>query len=238
MEKFFTMKNNKIHIPDNIKRVKLDIGLSINAPHSAVWLDKEPNDLLVFGFEPNPDSILQIKGIKPYVTLHKYHLKDHSLVGNKLLIAECALGLETKDTSLYVTGVDAGCSSTFALNPAFMKMRPLEKTITVQQYRLDEFFKLFPFDQIPYIEYIKIDAQGADLDIIKSGGDYIKEHVVYVTLEAEDGQYLGTKNNFSLMKSYMESIGFQCVKHYNTKDPTFINTKFIHLKDDIWIFQL
>jgi hypothetical protein len=116
-------------------------------------------------------------------------------------------------------------------------MRPLEKKITVEQYRLEEFFKIFPFEQIPYIEYIKIDAQGADLDIIKSGGEYIKDYVVYVTLEPENNQYLGTNNSVNSINDYMKSIGFQRINHSKTNDPTFINEKFINLKDNISIFQ-
>ena len=41
-------------IPENIKHVNIDIGLSYNAPQSQVWLSNTP-DLFVFGFEPNPD---------------------------------------------------------------------------------------------------------------------------------------------------------------------------------------
>jgi FkbM family methyltransferase len=250
MNRFFKMENDHIYIPSNIKKVKLDIGLSINAPHSCIWLKNDPDDLLVFGFEPNPESVLSIKDInyfqnntvKKNKELEKYiepvhYFKNHSLIGTKLLIAQCALGLETTNKTLYVTDVDPGCSSTFKLSSEFMKMRPVEKEINVEQYRLDEFFKIFPFHQIPYIDYIKIDAQGADLDIIKSGGEYIKKYVVYVTLEPENEEYLNTENDFSSMKSYMESIGFIYIHHNNTRDPTFINSNFIHLKDEIFISQ-
>lgn len=250
MNRFFKMQNNHIYIPSNIKKVKLDIGLSINAPHSCIWLKKEPDDLLVFGFEPNPESVLSIKDINHFEnhTVKKnkeliryiepvHYFKNHSLIDTKLLIAQCALGLESTNKILYVTDVDPGCSSTFQLSSEFMKERPVEKEINVEQYRLDEFFKIFPFHQIPYIDYIKIDAQGADLDIIKSGGEYIKKYVVYVTLEPENEEYLNTENNFSSMKSYMESIDFIYIKHNNTNDPTFINSNFLHLKDKIFIFQ-
>ena len=43
--------NNKIKIPDWCKRIKIDIGLSENAPQTRVWLENQ-DDLLVFGFEP------------------------------------------------------------------------------------------------------------------------------------------------------------------------------------------
>lgn len=43
-------------IPEKCSHIKIDIGLSYNAPQSQDWLTKEPN-LMVFGFEPNPDVI-------------------------------------------------------------------------------------------------------------------------------------------------------------------------------------
>ncbi len=59
-------ENGKIDIPLNIKRVKLDIGLSYSAPMSQHWLSHE-DDLLVFGFEPDLTSVSTIKkgAVKP-----------------------------------------------------------------------------------------------------------------------------------------------------------------------------
>jgi hypothetical protein len=36
----------------------------------------------------------------------------------------------------------------------------------------------------------------------------------------------------------MESINFIFINHNNTKDPTFINSNFLHLKDEIFIIQI
>ena len=38
-------------IPENIKNIKIDVGLAGEAPNSAIWLS-ETNDRYVFGFEP------------------------------------------------------------------------------------------------------------------------------------------------------------------------------------------
>ena len=43
----------------NINKIKIDIGLSYNVPQSKVWLDHDQN-LMVIGFEPNPENILSI----------------------------------------------------------------------------------------------------------------------------------------------------------------------------------
>jgi hypothetical protein len=60
-------------------------------------------------------------------------------------------------------------------------------SIKVPVYSLKHFFDIFPWDKYEYIEFIKIDTQGSDLDVVKGAGEYIKK-VVYITIEAEIGQ--------------------------------------------------
>ena len=38
------------------------------------------------------------------------------------------------------------------------------------------------------------------------------------------------------IKNYMKTQNFKQINHPNTSDPTFINEKFLHLKDE-YIFQ-
>ena len=76
---------------------------------------------------------------------------------------------------------------------------------------------------------IKIDVQGADLDVVKSGGEIMKERVVYITLEPEVVYSSGQNNSISSIINYMNSIGFSKVRVGNVKDPTFLNDKFKHL---------
>ena len=100
-------------------------------------------------------------------------------------------------------------------------------------------FDIFDWNRFPYIEYIKIDAQGSDFDILLSAGDYLKERVVFITAEPECNQYYNTQhNNTDNIKSYLESQGFIYINHENTKDPTFLNNNFLYLKDKIFISQL
>ena len=60
-----------------IKRIKLDIGLSYNAPQSNNWL-KHDDDVLVIGFEPNPECINSIlsKNIQKQNPSHGEPIKD------------------------------------------------------------------------------------------------------------------------------------------------------------------
>ena len=80
--------------------------------------------------------------------------------------------------------------------------------------------------------------QGYDINVLKGSGKYLSEKVVYVTSEPETTQYLNSEDNSAEnMVQYMDSIGFKYVRHYNTVDPTFINTKFIDEMNSIYIWQ-
>ena len=104
--------------------------------------------------------------------------------------------------------------------------------------QLSDFLDLLPFDKdLNIIDYIKIDVQGLDINVLKSAKNYLRDHVVYVTAEPEDTQYYGADNNStSLIVEYMLSIGFMYINHPKTKDPTFLNKKF-ESKKDLYIWQ-
>lgn len=227
-------QDGKIEIPTHIKHIKLDIGLSYSAPFSQYWLSHE-NDLQVFGFEPNPAAIHSI--LHGAIKQHESHGNPLSIhfIGKEFFLIPCALGLSSDGAiPFYVTKNDCGCSSIYP--PKYLDV---ERVINVPVFRLADFFDLFPFDTHPVIDYIKIDAQGADLDIVKSAGDYMKERVIYVTLEAEDLHYKNTVNSLQDIDSYMKSIGFIPYISVNTSDPTYFNPRFAEYieKHDIQIYQ-
>ena len=228
-------ENGKIAIASHIKHIKLDVGLSYSAPMSQQWLSNE-NDLIVFGFEPNPTSVASIlKGAVKQLPSHGNPL-DLKYVGKQFFLIPCALTASTdKNTTakFYITD-DCGCSSLYA-----PKQFGIEKVIDVPLFTLAEFFDLFPFDTHPIIDYIKIDAQGSDLDIIKGAGNYLSRHVVYVTIEAENTQYANTDNSESAIDVYMNKIGFSRYRSNHASDPTYINRRFQDLakKQNIKIFQ-
>jgi FkbM family methyltransferase len=214
------IKDGKIFIPSSTKHVKIDIGLSYSAPHSQLWLNKE-DDLIVFGFEPHPESCLSIlNGSVKRDPSHGETL-EKKYINNGFYLIPCALGLENKTVTLYSASDDIGCSSIY--EPVNIV---IDNILTVPCFTLKSFFDLFPFDEHPLIDYIKIDAQGADLDIIKSAEDYISNHIIVITIEAENEQYKNTNNSLDVIYNYMLNIGFEFISSKMTVDPTFINKKF------------
>lgn len=235
------LKEGKIDIPSEIEHVKLDIGLSYSAPHSHKWLSEEKG-LIVFGFEPNPDSATSIvNGATKRHILHGDPL-NKEYVGKSFFLIQCALS-DTEGVFPFHCTAQCGNCDTGSSSLYRPRNFPVEKIIHVPVFRLDSFFKLFPFESHPVIEYIKIDAQGADLNIVKGAGAYLANHVAVITMESEDSQYQGTTNSKESMTEYMKSVGFEEVVNHPNKcfaaDPTFINIKFKNLVgNSIFYFQL
>lgn len=228
------------NIPDSIRKIKIDIGLSYSCPHSQNWLENDEN-LYVFGFEPNNDCIRTIKegNIKKRHVEHGEPISDFNLKNNFCLIP-VALGNPKSEgiteVNFYQMKNDCGTSSVYP--PVDINLGPIDSVIKTRLYSLKNFFDIFDWNRFPYIEYIKIDAQGSDYNIILGAGEYLKDRVVYITAEPENRQYDGADSNTTEnMRIYLESQGFIQVYDRNTSDPTFLNKKFQHLKDDIYIYQ-
>lgn len=219
-------QNGKIICPDVVKRIKLDIGLCYNAPHSQKWLSDEP-DLLVFGFEPDISSVRAIVrgGSEKRHPNHGDRLDIKYIKEKRFHVIPCALGAKPGLQKFYITANDHGCSSLYVPNQF-----PIKDVNTVPVYTLEAFFDVFPFDVYPYIEYMKIDAQGSDLDILKGAGSYLSERCVYVTVEPENKQYKNTDNSESSIDKYMISQNFVRTYDQNTTDPTYLNKKFSNVE--------
>ena len=78
--------DGKIFIPENLTRVKLDVGTSINAPNSEYWLSSD-NDVCVFGFEPNP---FNVEFVKRGGNIWPIHLNTDR-INKTFFMVECAL---------------------------------------------------------------------------------------------------------------------------------------------------
>jgi FkbM family methyltransferase len=242
-------ENSKVVIPSYINKIKFDIGISCEAIHTENWLNQDPDDLLVFGFEALPICVEKTRAyysqpvsVWPYIKPKHFtnSIINTKWLDNQFIIVPFALGNLDKDTvDFYVTNSDVGCSSILKPSKVLEGIgRSVNRVISIPIYKLSDFFELLPLDKIDHIDYIKVDVQGTDLAVIKSGGQYISDKVVFVTMEAETDQYENaSENSLTHMVDYMKSIGFLYIKHTNTNDATFLNSKFQHLGNSIYISQ-
>jgi len=224
-------------IPHTCTHVKLDIGLSYNAPQSQRWLAHEDDTLMVFGFEPNLESISHIKSKNNYLR-NGNCLDTKYIEEGRFVIQQCALSNVSEPTTMkfYVSNDDCGTSSLYPNDE--IHLGKIKEVIDVPVYSLKMFFDGFPWDRFEYIEYLKIDAQGSDLNILKSAGSYLKDRVVYVTAEGDGHQYIGAHEcSAQNIIDYMISQDFIQIRHPKTSDPTFVNKKYIEISKSIYIEQ-
>jgi len=228
--------NGTIALPPNTQHVKLDVGLSYSAPMSQNWLTNEQN-LVVFAFEPNPEAVALIRS-PLNKKKHESHgdVLEHRFIDTQFFVLPVALGNTTEaNKPFYITTMDEGCSSFY--KPSGV-MFDVSKVIHVPVITLKDFFSVFPWDQVPFIDYLKIDAQGADLDILRGAGDYL-DRIIFITAESTVGNlYVDVKDNdVSKLDEYMRDHGFFRIMHPNTGDPTFVNSRLRDIAASVYIFQ-
>jgi hypothetical protein len=198
------LENDKIKIPTWAKRVKLDVGTSLNAPNSQKWLDVD-SELCVFGFEPNIYN-LQIL----HTGMHRWPIKlDLDRINKSFFYINCALSnIVEENVDFYCTDSEnPGTSSLYK-----PKIANVDTITKVSVIKLSDFFDLFPWETIPYIDQVKIDAQSADFNIVIGMDRYLSEKIVYLDVETTtNGQYENNETPNDL-KQYIESQGFECLE--------------------------
>lgn len=221
-----------IPIPDTIRRVKIDVGLGMHNVQSIQWL-KHDRDLFVFMFEPNPVCIESCVGRMCEEG------PTFSANGNEVCILPFAVAdvSGVVDMPFYAMWVDGGTSSLFL--PTDPTLGLIAGLHVVQACPLRLLFEAFPWDRIPWIDYLKVDVQGGDLAVLRSAGPWLAERVVYVTAEPESTAYAGCEGNTEeAITAYMTAQGFERIVHSNTCDPTFVNLRFKgEVADAVYIYQ-
>lgn len=231
-------------VKPNIKRCRIDVGLSATAPYSAYWLDKY-SDMLVIGLEPNPYNMERVKDGSVWIKNSPYLATDKSIVkmngemicdynekGNQFIGLEIAAddieGIQKK--KFYCTSlINTGCSS--LLKPIDSKLNGVvtESEVEVDAAPLSLFLDNFPWEQIPIIDYLKTDTQGNDLNVVKSCGKYLK-NICFVQCEwttwgAYEGE-LEPNKAWQELNEYMQSFNFTPY-YQSTTDGGFVNNELI-----------
>ncbi len=236
IESGFLFEGDFLQLPEYVKSVKIDVGLSVNAPQTSEWLSRD-SELFVIGFEPvtkNREAIMSGVSIWPTNL-------DPDLVGKRVMILPCALGEISVPSriDMYITKVDPGCSS--LLEPIDIEVDYIE---SVPLFKLEDFLQYFPFHIIEHIDHIKIDVQGTDLAVLRGLGDYLEKFMA-VTIEIDTRNYHETENSIKGVSDLLRVHGFRKIRtgrifdlyrkvrgyqiELQVDDPTFINKNRIAL---------
>jgi FkbM family methyltransferase len=190
-----------IELPSWCRSVKVDVGLSFNAKMTFEWLERQPEDLVVFAFEPVQFNIQQIQA---KMRLHP----DPEWLYERLILLPIALGKEFGKRSFYVTH-DTGQSSLLRPTKATVELVEMVEVVTLQAFN-----SLISLENMPYIDYLKTDCQGADLDILQGAGPSISRFVC-ITSESETANYEGSQNSLRHTKDYLSGFGFTQINPRN-----------------------
>lgn len=185
---------------EGIQRIKIDVGLSLNAPHSISWLQNDPN-LLVIGFEPVKECLEAIQAL--------LQQEDMQSVRDRFILIQCALSDHNGEAPFFVTE-DYGTSS--LESPLSFASR---RTEMVQVFRLDYIAELLNFGKILRIDYLKTDCQGHDLSVL-TGASTLLERTAVVTCEAWAPGYDLPKVDMELqITSFLNRLGFASLNRSN-----------------------
>jgi hypothetical protein len=233
-------------IPENIKNIKIDVGLAGEAPNSAIWLS-ETNDRYVFGFEPLVHHWSMLTNFDLAETTRVYpddfkilQLHDKTIKLNRNIVCDitnrftgirCAIDNVNKITEMDFYEMDrhlGASGSSSLLPPSNQHPWRLNDVIKIKTFSLEMFLKNIPWDRFEFIEHIKTDCEGKDFDVVKSIGKYLHK-VVFITSEMTNNRHhvIGScdpnefinfmiQNDFTVSKNYGGNIDFVNNRFINT----------------------
>jgi hypothetical protein len=247
------LRDGKFIFPNAVNHIRIDIGLSTHASHSAWFLDLY-KDRGAIGIEPDPrccEELMHGSDLLPEVkriVLKKQAIRHHSTdIGNldsRFVLVHCAISDVSVPTQVpfYLTDAQlAGGNNqhrVFGTSSLHMptSLHPaggytIQNVLAVP---LREIIAAIP-DRFMFIEEIKVDTEGHDYQVLKSAGELIKK-AVFVTVESggiapthHHGVVVDATNSTrSVIQEYMDSMGFR-IDYEDATDQRYINVHLEHL---------
>ena len=234
-------KNSHYVISDEQKYIKIDVGLAGEAPNSAIWLS-ETTDRFVIGIEPLAYHWKMINNFESSNSKRPYpyefrilQLEEGTVKLNKQNICkindrffgiECAIDRvaePTTKTFYQMDRTDGASGSSSLLKPTKHHPHFIEEEIEVPVVSLEKILGHIDWNRFPFIEQIKIDCEGHDLEVIKSIGKYLNK-IVFITAEmspANSNHWEGATHHEDLLH-FMSDNNF-VAKERNGGDVSFVN---------------
>ena len=192
--------------------VVIDVGCRWGFADKFIQNDNVSN-ILIYGFDPDKEECKRLTELYDNDNIKLVPIGLDEKSGNKIL---------------YLTK-EPGCSSLYAPNknltsnyPALSCAKEVAQ-VEVSLTSLDEWAKSI---SLKYIDYMKIDTQGAELSILK-GGKMILPTMRYLEVEVEFNPIYDGQPTFSDIDIYLRKFGFVLWKfsnfvHYSQGDESEI----------------
>lgn len=204
--------------------VRLDIGLSHNAPNSAAWC-KADRHCFVIGIEPNRFNMARVSKFGIWSKSHQKPIRRFKPKNFHPILCAIEDVVEPEMRDFYHVRGDPGTSSLLQPNARFFgdtgyTIREVSSVPCIPlRLILEEVLQHFSF-----VDVIKIDTQGKDLDVLKSAGELIRK-VRMVVAEVDAYHYEGAPERSEIF-NYLALQGFRPELDENSspsEDVVFIN---------------
>jgi len=185
--------------------MKAVIEVGTNIGQDTPSLLRKYDDSMIISFEPIPDL---------------YELNKNKITHERVEFVNAAIGLNSGSAKFNITSTAGkfkhrGSSSLYSFADDLQQKWPREdfnmvETIDVQVYSMEDVIENYRIDHIPYMH---CDAQGGDLDVLKSYGKYINILDGGV-IEVSDkiSLYKGNVNGAEEARQWLEAHGFHVYK--------------------------
>jgi len=220
-------ETNHIVFPPQVKRVWFDVGAHKEAMYTYKFLKIQP-DLAVIAFEPMFDMWGQLFMLKHHERMYPIpaavSLNDGMVSFRRAATDMCSS----------IKGIDPASNATKHKWPGGCTGTAFE--VKVPTLRLETIIDALPFETV---EFIKVDAQGADFDVMQSAGKHLRRIKAFVVEVQTEALYSETHTEAEF-KEYFERRGFELVKkelqNKHEENLLFRNTLY-PLSDDIPISE-
>jgi len=163
-------------------------------------------------------------------------VENHQTTGlnSKIIHYNCAVFSREGKRNFYICNKEA-CSSLLKMNYDFFieslgevpEKYQLKETKEVNCIRLDSIIDNLGIN----FDFIKTDAQGADLEVIKSLGRYLDEQIIGVHIELYFQPHYSGMSLFDEANAFLKSHNFEMVKSIRKKN-THILDDFLYIRQD------
>ena len=222
--------NGKLIIPHYARKIRFDVGLSQTAHIAQFWMDSD-EELFVICIEPNRYNLARIiSGTGTWL----YKLNPGLIDKRCYLLPYAAKNINAPElTTFFCTADDSGCSSVHKPIDHVVK-----REVHVESINLNWILRSICDKRFPIIDYIKLDCQAEDGNIIMSILESI-ERVAVITFEHESSQYYSNIQELEYYKRILIENGFfeanleNFEKYklssslFHVDDPTYINTRHV-----------
>jgi len=163
-------------------------------------------------------------------------VEEHQIacLDSRIIHYNCAVFSQEGKRNFYIYNKEA-CSSLLKMNHDFFvenfghvpEKYQLKKTIQVDCVRLDSLIEQLDVN----FDFIKVDAQGADIEVVKSLGRYLQEQIVGIHIELYLVPHYSGAILFDEADVFLRRHNFELVKSLRGKKTDVLND-FLYIRQD------